>query len=54
MTVHLSQEIIENLRQTIGQDAAYPYAFGYAWGMLTNKQRQLLLEMTKEMVKARA
>jgi len=47
-----SEEIIENFSKSLGKDSAYPYAFGYAWGMLTTRQRQLLMAVSVEMKNA--
>lgn len=48
-TINRSSEVIVNLKKANdGQsDMAYAYAFGYAWAMLSEKERVKLLELAE-------
>ena len=48
-TINRSHEVIANLKKAhYGKsDMAYAYAFGYAWAMLTEKERARLLEIAE-------
>lgn len=43
-----SSEVISNLRKAEGNLSAYPMAFGYAWGLLTDKQRKEMIKFAEE------
>ena len=46
--IHRSSEVIENLRASNGFDSAYPMAFGYAWALLSEKNRLRVIEFAKK------
>lgn len=48
-TINRSSEVIANLKKAHSgkSDIAYAYAFGYAWAMLTEKERTVLLTMAE-------
>lgn len=50
MNINRSNEVIENLRNTEGRDVAYPMAFGYAWGLLSDEARDELLKWAEKKV----
>jgi hypothetical protein len=49
-TINRSSEVIANLKKANkGQsDMAYAYAFGYAWAMLSEKERNRMLELAEQ------
>ena len=46
-TILQSAKVIENLRKVMDSDAVYPYAFGYAWAMLSEQSRKEILKMAE-------
>jgi len=46
-TMLQSAKVIENLRKVMDSDAVYPYAFGYAWAMLSEQSRKEILKMAE-------
>jgi hypothetical protein len=48
-TINRSSEVIVNLKKANDgkSDMAYAYAFGYAWAMLSEKERVKLLELAE-------
>jgi hypothetical protein len=44
------EEVIINVRKAIGRTSAFPYVFGYAWAMLTEEQRQQIINMSEKLV----
>lgn len=46
-----SHEVIENLRLAHDYSSAYPMAFGYAWALLTDKQRDAILAYSNKEVR---
>lgn len=51
-TINRSHEVIANLKKANnGQsDMAYAWAFGYAWAMLSEKERNRMLELAEQKV----
>jgi hypothetical protein len=49
--LYKSGDVIANLKKGLGDVAAYPYAFGYAWALLTEKQRKELIKIAEEKAK---
>ena len=47
--INRSGEVIQNLKTALDGNSnyAYSYAFGYAWAMLTEKERTKLLELAE-------
>ena len=48
-TINRSSEVIANLKKANNgkSDMAYAYAFGYAWAMLSEKDRIKMLELAE-------
>mgnify|MGYP007043780807 FL=1 len=48
-TINRSSEVVANLKKAHSgkSDIAYAYAFGYAWAMLSEKERVKLLELAE-------
>ena len=48
-TINRSSEVIANLKKANDgkSDMAYAYAFGYAWAMLSEKDRIKMLELAQ-------
>ena len=48
-TINRSSEVIANLKKAHSgkSDIAYAYAFGYAWAMLSEKDRIKMLELAQ-------
>lgn len=44
-TMIQSGKVIEDLRKVMDSDAVYPYAFGYAWAMLSEQSRKEIIKM---------
>lgn len=43
-----SSEVVENLRdEKLNFDTAYPKAFGACWGIMTDEQRQIVLDYSE-------
>jgi len=52
--INRSNEIIKNLQlanDQIESHYAYPYAFGWAWAMLTDEQRDQMLKLAEQKAK---
>lgn len=48
--INKSSLVIENLRKSNGFDSAYPMAFGYAWALLSPKQRLEIIKFAQNKV----
>lgn len=46
-TIYKSGEVIDNLRLAMDRDSAYPFAFGYAWALLSEKARKEIIKMAE-------
>lgn len=46
-----SNEVIENLRVAHDFSDAYPMAFGYAWALLNDKQRDAIIKFSQKEVR---
>ena len=51
-TINRSSEVVANLKKAHSgkSDIAYAYAFGYAWAMLSEKDRIKMLELAETKV----
>ena len=51
-TINRSSEVIANLKKVYHGDTnlSYAYAFGYAWAMLSEKERWRMLELAEQKV----